>query len=433
MAPSTASKGSSTIRRRGTVTGFAVVVGAFAFLTGVGLVFNAFSVDEPRKPAHELFLINASLGAGAIYLALGGFLVVQAASALGGTASSPVRFKWPFALLAFFPLLVWAGQYQADNPERLPWLFPFVNIAMVSIPSLTAAAGVAARYSRAHPLAWPISWREWTSGIVYGAIGATTIAALINTLYLFAGGYLLVQAVAGGGPLDGFGDSLRSLPQGWGIAFDLSVLSVEAPITEEFWKGMLVAFFFFRRGGLARCFVWGVLAGAGFNLLETFQNSLSAVHPSALADQTIGSEWWFFAMARAGTAAMHSLATGLAAIGFYGLFRKKPRYLLGYPAGVALHGSWNFLVYVIWGDALLSQQGPDTRALDILGGVGLAAVFLASAVALWVLSGSLRDEAPAPIYRLLGMRPGGPAPPSADSALLAGASAAPLPALSVTS
>ena len=387
------------------MTGFAAVAGAAAFLAGAGVLLTVFSIDEPYDPALKLFLINAVLGAGILYVALGGFLVVQAASALGDASSSAVRFRWPLALLPAFPVLVFAGQYQANHPERLPWLFPLVNIAMVAIPSLTVAAVVAARYGRAHPVAWPVSWREWTSAIVYGAIAATTVAAVINTVYLLAVGHLVVQIAGPGGPFSDFGYNLRQLPRGWGIAFDLSVLSVEAPLTEEFWKGIIVAFFFFRRGGLARCFVWGVLAGAGFNLLETFQNSLGTVHPSALADQTIGSQWWFFAIARAGTAAMHSLATGLAAVGFYGLFRGKPRYLLGYPAGVALHGSWNFLVYVIWGDALLSQRGPDRMMLDVLGGIGLVGVFLASALALWVLSGSLRDEAPAPFYRLLRMRP----------------------------
>ena len=388
------------------------MVGAFAFLIGGGVLSTALSIDEPYDPALKLFRINAALGAGILYIVLGGFLVVQAASALGNTASSAVRFRWPYALLPLFPLLVLAGQFQANDPERLPWLFPLVNIAIVTIPSLSVAAVVAARYGRSHPLAWPISWREWTGGFVYGAIGATTVAALVNTAYLLGAGLLLVHAVGNEGPLSEFGYNLRALPRAWGIFFDLSVLSIEAPLTEEFWKGMLVAFFFFRGGGLARCFTWGVLAGAGFNLLETFQNSLGTVHPSAVADQTIGSEWWFFAIARAGTAAMHSLATGLAAIGFYGLFRRKAKCLLGYPAGVAVHGSWNFLVYVIWGDALFSRQGPDSGVLDVLGGLGLAVLFAASALALWVLSGTLRDEAPAPIYRLLGMRPANSGVPS---------------------
>jgi len=33
-----------------------------------------------------------------------------------------------------------------------------------------------------------------------------------------------------------------------------------------------------------------VLAGAGFNLIETFQNSLAIVNPEALREQTISAD-----------------------------------------------------------------------------------------------------------------------------------------------
>jgi hypothetical protein len=156
---------------------------------------------------------------------------------------------------------------------------------------------------------------------------------------------------------------------------------------------------------VARCFLWGVLAGTGFNLLETFQNSIAVVSPQALADQTLGNAWWLFALARAGTSGMHGLASGLSAIGFYGLLRNRPRYLLGYPCGVALHGTWNFLVYVISGDALFSAQGPDSRLLDLLGAGGLILVFATSVMLLWVLPTRLKDDHPAPVYVALRLRP----------------------------
>ncbi len=386
------------------MTGLAAVAGAFAFLGGLAVLLQAFAISED-SPERKLFQINAVVGTGVLYLALGGFLVVQAASALGDTSSSPIRFRKPWVLVLLFPALVAIGQLMAANPGRLPWLFPFLNIAMISVPSLSIAAIVTARYTAAHPFAWPISWREWTSALIYGAVGATSLAVVINTAWLFGGGYLLIQTVGGGPTFEDFALDLQQLPRAWGIFFDLSVLSICAPLNEEFFKGLIVALFFFRRGGVARCFTWGVLAGAGFNLLETFQNSLGAVSPDALADQTIGSEWWFFALARAGTAAMHALATGLAALGFYGLFRRRWTLTPAYFAGVLLHATWNFLVYAIWGDALFSGSGPDSRALDILGGVGLIVVFAASVVMLWLLSGRLRDDAPAPIYALLGMLP----------------------------
>lgn len=386
----------------------ALVVGALAFANGVTALVLLASVGD--TPARKLFEVNAYLGTALVTISLGGMLVYQAASALGNVGSSALRFPKSWALVVLplgllFPVLVFLGQQQVNSPHRLPWLFPFTNLGIVSIPSALAALGVAYGYTRNNPFAWPVSVREFTSAFIYGAIGATGIASIINTAYLVLGAALLIHA-AGSGDAFALTRNLPSVPAGWGIAFDLSVLSVVAPLNEEFWKGMLVAFFFFRRGGAARCFMWGVLAGAGFNLLETFQNSLSVVAPDVVSDRTIGNQWWLFATARAGTGAVHALASGLAALGFYGLFRREPRYLVGYPLGVLTHATWNFLNYTLAGDSFFSQAGPDTRLLDILSVAGLVAVFAVCVVMLWVLPQRLRDGVPAPLYRVLGMIPG---------------------------
>jgi hypothetical protein len=381
---------------------FAVIVGAVAFLNGLASLFLLLGVGG--SPQRKLFEINAFLGTAIVTMSLGGVLVYHAASSLGGASSSPMKFLTPWALLPLFPVLVILGQLQVDHPERLPWLFPLLNVGIVSIPSLTIALVVARRYLRFNGYAWPISWREWASGFIYGAVGATLVASIINTAYLYGVGALLIHLKGHGSVLD-LERNLPSLPKAWGMLFDLSALSVVAPINEEFWKGMLVAFFFFRKGGAARCFLWGVLAGAGFNLLETFQNSLVAVSPEQLSERTISNQWWLFATARAGTGAIHSLATGLSALGFYGIFRRKWRFALGYPGGMLTHGTWNFLNYTLWGDAIFSQAGPDSRALDVLSIVGLLALFAICVVLLWEIPRRVRDGFPAPIYRALGMLP----------------------------
>ena len=391
------------------MAGIAVVVGSVAFLGALLLLLfglTNLSADHDQR----LFQLNATVGSAIVLAGLGGFLAYQGASALGGQSSKPFVVRRAWLILPAFPVAVLLGQLLAQNSESCSWLFPIVNVAMVSIPSLFIAALAANRYQRNHPLAWPVSWREWTSGFIYGAVGATMVAGVINTAYLLVASAVLVQT-KGDGDVFPLEDALRTLPRGWGIFLDLSTISLVAPLNEEFWKGMLVAFFFFRKGGAARCFLWGILAGTGFNLFETFGNSLALVNPDQLADNTIGRNWWIFASARAGTAAMHGLATGLAALGFYGLLRQRPAYLIGYPAGVLLHGTWNFLVYAIVGDAFFSGAGPDTLTLDVLGIAGLALVFAGSLVMMWLLSGALRDEAPAPIYQLIGMRPRAELPP----------------------
>jgi hypothetical protein len=391
------------------VLALALVAGSFAFLTGLGFLGGLAALSD--DPEERLFEVNLYLGTAVVMLSLGGFLVYQAASSLGDTTSGALTLRTPWFLVPVFPVLVLVGQYQATHPERLPWLFPFVNLGIVSIPSVFIALLVARRYLRSNLWPWPISWRESSSGFAYGAIGATTIAGVINTIYLYAGAWFFVDQFGhfDAGPLDW---KLRGLPTGWGIVFDLSVLSVVAPFNEEFWKGALVALFFFRKGGAARCFVWGVLAGAGFNLFETFFNSLSLVNPQQIADQTLGNEWWLFALARAGTSSMHALASGLAALGFFGLLRRRWRYVPGYLAGVLLHGSWNASVYLIYGDIFLSQAGPDSLFLDALGAAALVTLGCGALLMLWFLAGELRDGAPAPIYRMLGMVPAGGGEPA---------------------
>ncbi len=387
--------------------GVALLVGAVAFINGLFALLLLLDVDG--GPRRKLWEINSLLGTAIVTLTLGGVLVYQATASLGQTGSTALGFRRTAppivaVLVAAFPVLVILGQVEVNHPARLPFLFPLTNVGIVTIPSFVAATVVTQRYLRFNPIAWPVSHREWSTGIIYGAVGATMVASVINTLYLVLGGALLIRLYGEGGSFSIL-DNLPTLPRGIGIAFDLSVLSVVAPLNEEFWKGMLVGFFFFRKGGAARCFLWGVLAGAGFNILETFQNSLGILDPAALSQQQISGQWWLFAVARAGTGAIHASATGLSALGIYGLLRRRPRFLLGYPAGVSIHGSWNFLNYTLNGDAFLSQAGPDSRLLDISSVAGLAALFIGCVVLLWTLPARLRDEQPAPIYRLLGMIP----------------------------
>lgn len=386
--------------------GGAVVVGSIAFLNGLAAL--VLLADLSTFPRRRLFEINASLGTAIVTLSLGGMLAYQAASSLGRVGSSAMslpRWKWLAPIMVgAFPALVGLGQLEVNHPGRLPWLFPITNVLIVSIPSMAIATIVTHRYLRFNDWAWPVSWREWSSSIVYGAVGATTVGGIINTLYLILGGALLIHLQGSGDAFD-ISENLPTLPRAWGIAFDISVLSVVAPVNEEFWKGMLVGFFFFRRGGAARCFLWGVLAGAGFNILETFQNSLSIINPAEVTQQQINRDWWLFATARAGTGAVHSAATGFSALGVYGVLRGKPLFAAAFLVGVSIHGAWNFLNFTLAGDAFLSQAGPDSSLLDILSILGLVALFLGCLALLWEMPRRIRDGAPAPIYSLLGMTP----------------------------
>jgi hypothetical protein len=382
----------------------ALCAGAFSFLTGATLLLALPEVEGNER--ERLFQLNTILGAATVFLVFGTFLVYQAASSLGATGSTPMSRRVPWYLLLAFPAFVAAGQWLVLNPGAAPWLFPFVNIGMVAIPSVVVATWVAQRYGARNPTSWPISWREWTSAFCYGAIGAVLVAALLNTGYLFVGARVVLSA----NDIDVGWDivrGLRQLPRTTGILFDLSVLSLAAPLNEEFLKGSIVALFWWRRGSAARCFTWGVLAGAGFNFSETFSNSLAIVDSDILASQEQAGQWWIFGIARAGTAVMHSVAAGFAALAFYGLFKRRWLLVPGYPIAVLLHANWNAAVYLIAGDAILSQAAPSSTTLDVLGIGVLISLSILCATLLWVMSGQLRDEVPATIYRILGMQPAG--------------------------
>ncbi|MGK2966600.1 MAG: PrsW family glutamic-type intramembrane protease [Tepidiformaceae bacterium] len=343
------------------------------------------------------------MGLAIVGMGLGGLLVYQAASALGGGASSEMVGGARWWLLIPMPVLLVLGQAIVNEPDRLPWLFPFVNVALVSIPSVVIASVAARRYRAFNRWAWPVSWREWQTGLLYGALGATTVAAILNVSYLL--GLAVVLTNARGVGEYGAVDGLTEMPRGWRVFYDVSVFSGFGPLNEEFWKGMLVAFFFFRHGSAGRCFLWGALAGAGFNLYETFGNSLTLVNPDALADETISGTWWLFGVMRSGTGLLHAAASGMAALGIYGLLRRRWRLTPLFLAGWALHGSWNFMVYVVQGDAFPAESAPDSVALDVLGFAGAVVLAATSALILWEFPRRFRDSGPAPVYRILGMMP----------------------------
>lgn len=69
--------------------GFALVVGAVAFLNG--LLSLLLLIDVGGGPRRKLFEINVYLGTAIVTLSLGGMLVYQAASSLGGVGSNALR------------------------------------------------------------------------------------------------------------------------------------------------------------------------------------------------------------------------------------------------------------------------------------------------------------------------------------------------------
>ncbi|MBK6562670.1 hypothetical protein [Candidatus Amarobacter glycogenicus] len=121
------------------------------------------------------------------------------------------------------------SQLEVNNPGSGLWLFPVTNVFIVSVRVAGDRARCFPALCRVQPLGVAVSWREWSSGVIYGAIGATTVAGIINTLYLVLMAILLVSQLGNGDTETSRKDS-RHYPRGWGcLLLDVSVLSVVAP------------------------------------------------------------------------------------------------------------------------------------------------------------------------------------------------------------
>jgi hypothetical protein len=162
----------------------------------VGLALLAGLLDLSENEGRRLFEINVALGGGLVLLALGGFLVVEATSALGGSASPALRLKWPWYPLAGLPILIGIGQLMVNNPGRLPWLFPVVNIGIVALPSAAALA---------HPL---------TILTAFVAAPLTSLTPVIGAGYVtaFVQAYLCPPSVR---ELHSVADDIRITQQWW--------------------------------------------------------------------------------------------------------------------------------------------------------------------------------------------------------------------------
>jgi RsiW-degrading membrane proteinase PrsW (M82 family) len=144
---------------------------------------------------------------------------------------------------------------------------------------------------------------------------------------------------------------------------------VIAPLGEELFKPLGVAFMSYRRPGADRAFLWGVAGGAGFAIAEGLFNTAIALE-----------SWSVVVLLRVGSTLMHCLGSGLMGLGWYYLLRRRRLwYLLGtYAASVGLHVLWNMGAI---GMAALSlgamASGTDQVSLALSGlGVLVLVVYL---------------------------------------------------------
>ena len=161
--------------------------------------------------------------------------------------------------------------------------------------------------------------------ILVGVVGQAFFPLEIEALMDI---FLQLQ-VAGVNDVDQITNTLFGNP--FFIGAVLSVVAVIVPIIEEILKPTALWLTARRPLTLQEGWVTGLLAGAGFALVEN------------LGNVSISAEWGYLVIARFGATALHMFNTGL--IGYtYALARKEKRYVRLVPAFLlvmVIHGVWN--------------------------------------------------------------------------------------------
>ena len=147
------------------------------------------------------------------------------------------------------------------------------------------------------------------------------------------------------------------------------IFSAIVPLMEEAFKPLAVWFLVGKLKSQAQGFALGALCGAGFALVETFNNSAQT------------GEWASVLFARIGTGAMHITTTALISAAIYSAWHEH-RYLrlfATYLFGVFLHGLWNLLAVTTGFSSLLSEyrQADRYSSIEAYSTAGLAVLTLA--------------------------------------------------------
>jgi hypothetical protein len=299
----------------------------------------------------------ATIAAGALLLSLGFGLALAWAgwAALRGRPARPFRLpRWGWWLLA---LAVTLGLGQAAFSAGTRALVPAAHIAAGVLPAflfLSLALGSARRAGGA------ITTRPMIGSIAWGGLGGAGLALTLELILVLTAVAALAIGLAAMDP------ELMSKLQAGALEFQrsgdlrdlseivpyltsplvmlgvLGAIAVIVPLLEEGAKSLAVPLVALAGRRLTRLdgFLLGVAAGAGFALFEGVMNGALAL--------SVPGDWAPLMAVRAGTAAVHCAATGLAGLGWQAILVER-RWARGIGLGaaaVALHGVWNLFAGV---------------------------------------------------------------------------------------
>lgn len=364
---------------------------------------------------------------GLLGLLFGSTLLARAIS--GGSGDRP-RFGrrgalWPLLL---FPLVLLAGALMQIVGGAALALLPVAHFFAALLPAL-AVAGLVARGSGGARLATVLA------GLTWGGLGATTIALVLEGIFLLLIALIVVVGLQldGGAALESAGEALATLstaesPESMVMALKtviglpgvvvagFGIFALLGPAVEELAKlgGVVLAAPSSRQEALLR----GVAVGAGFGLVETVLLGGSAIGMPASAagggPQTaaIAQVGWPALMAlRAVTTAMHAACSGAAALGWYAM-SEQGRWSAGaFRIGLAIlaHGLWNGLILtVLWSSIRLlgpdAQPVPDASpfmtALPVIATAALIALAWSLILGLRTMARRAADRSAAPTVAL---------------------------------
>lgn len=363
--------------RTGKVAAIAVGLSIAGLAILVSLAWLVNAVFDPNNLATDgstTILACLTLGVG-----LGGPLAWHGIRASRGKPTAHLVTVSPWLLLAFFVPTVIVGQIVITY-ELLPVLtFPPLHVTAAVLSPLAILAYVTRSLKSIEP-----SWREVVVNLSIGAFVSTGLALLAEILlfvFIFAVA-TLVLAVTPGGMVQIEAFLANSQDPLWltdpanlqaallfpplliGVALVFMILG---PMLEEVVKLVGIVLLNYRQPDRAQIFLWAVAAGAGFGLMENLFNT------------TLALDTWAIVMTfRIGATAMHSLATGVVALGWYS-FRNEGKLLKlagAYVLGAVTHILWNTLALSLAAIGLLVGGLENEVALTLGGGTILLVLAL---------------------------------------------------------
>ena len=393
------------------ITILAMSFGLLAALASVGfaaLLANAGGQGVGRGAQTAL---QTELLIGSVLLLGVGFGLSLAWAGWRAFSDAPAR---PLRLTAWgwlaFALGIVLVVGQASFSARISPLLPFVHVAAGFLPALlfiSLAAWAAARRGAR------VGRRAMLAGLAWGGLGASALAAVLETLLalvLLVLAFVWFQATdpalltrlaefarnvqPGGQPPDltALTPLLRSPAVILGV---LIMLGLGAPLIEEACKAFAVPLVALSAHRISRLdgFMFGLAAGVGFAAFEgTFYGAVGL---------STGADWASVMLLRAGTTAIHCFASALGGLGWQSILTER-RWLRGLALGavaVAVHGAWNVLAVgqglasLAGGDIGSGVVGPLTVAMFVLMGL----LWLAAVAGLPAVAGRIAGRIAGPI------------------------------------